>query len=269
MTPFPLSQPVEPINGDKTVRKNGGFMKSVMFAFTFYILSIGFIYAQEISVVTEDWPPYNYKLNGKISGFGTEIVQAMLENTHIKYSLALYPWARAYHKALNEKNVLIYTMARNDEREWLFKWIGPFASRHIDLYKLKRQTDIVVNSLEEAKKYKIGAVRDDATHLFLKNHGFDNIYIVVREDQNIKMLFKDRIKLIAGNELALAYKLKQLDYQFDQLEKVWTLIDEGGYYIGISKGTPGNITIQLRNSFNQIKSDGTLERIRQKYLFGR
>jgi polar amino acid transport system substrate-binding protein len=246
---------------------HGVYMKTFIFVFTFVSLTIGYIYAQEISVVTEDWPPYNYKQQEEIIGFGTEVVQETLKRAHIKYSITLYPWARAYHNALYEKNVLIYTMARNDEREWLFKWIGPFAPRHIDLFKRKGKTDIVVNSLEDAKKYMIGVVRDDATHLFLTNHGFNNIHIVVREDQNIKMLFKDRIKLITGNEMALAYKLKQLGYRFDQLEKVLTLIDEGGYYMGISKGTPGNITIQLRKAFHQIENDGTLEQIRRKYLF--
>ncbi len=32
-----------------------------------------------LNIITEDRPPYNYKENGKIKGFSTEIVQAILE----------------------------------------------------------------------------------------------------------------------------------------------------------------------------------------------
>jgi polar amino acid transport system substrate-binding protein len=241
-------------------------MNVKILVFSLFVLSVDFAHAQEISVVTEEWPPYNFKRNGEIVGLGTDIVKATLDKADIKYTIRMYPWARAYKKALNEKGTLIYTMVRNDEREWRFKWVGPFASRQVALFKLAERTNIVVSSLDDARKYNIGLVRDDATHEFFRKHEFKKINLATDETQNVKMLFKGRIELITGNEVALGYRMKQLGYRFSQVEKVFTFVDKGGYYMGISNGTPGNITIRITEAFDQIKRDGTLEKIRNKYL---
>ncbi len=242
-------------------------MKNLILTFFIVSLSSSLIYAQELSVVTEDLPPYNYEQQGEIVGFGTEVVKATLEKAGIKFKIRIFPWARAYRMALNEKNTLIYTMVRNKERERLFRWVGPFAPRQsANIYKLKERTDIIVNSLNEAKKYELGLVRDDATHLFFKNHGFKRINLVVSEEQNIKMLFRKRMELIAGNELVTAYKMKQIGFRFNQVEKVFTFSNGGGYYMGISRSTSDDITLRIREAFDQIKRNGTLEIIKSKYL---
>ncbi len=242
-------------------------MKNLIFSLFFVCLFSSLIQAQELSVVTEDLPPYNYEQQGEIVGFGTEVVKATLEKAGIIFKIRLYPWARAYQMALKEKNILIYTIVRNTEREKLFKWVGPFAPRQSAIiYKLKERTDIIVNSLNDVKKYELGLVRDDATHLFFKKHGFTRINLVVSEEQNIKMLFRKRMEIIAGNELVAAYKMKQIGYQYNQVEKVFTFSHGGGYYMGISRGTSDDITIRIREAFDQIKRDGTLEIIKRKYL---
>lgn len=141
----------------------------------------------EITVVTEDWKPYNYMEGDKIVGFSTEIVEAVLQKAKVSFTLQLYPWSRSYKMALEEQNVLIYTIARTGERENLFKWVGPFAPRLVYLFKLKKRADIVLNTLEDAKKYKIGVVRDDATTQLLLQNGFEvntQLDIVPTEDIN-------------------------------------------------------------------------------------
>ncbi|MEA2060916.1 MAG: transporter substrate-binding domain-containing protein [Thermodesulfobacteriota bacterium] len=184
-------------------------------------------------VVTEDWPPFNYEKDGQIAGFATEIVRKTLEKSKLNVSFKIYPWARAYQMALEDKNILIYTISRNKERENHFKWIGPFADRSIFLYKLSLRQDISIESLEDVKKYKTGLMRKDATHQFFMDKGFlryTHFEITSKEDHNIKKLLKGRIDLIAGNEIALAYKYRELGFNFNMIGKVFPLIESGGYW---------------------------------------
>ena len=39
---------------------------------------------KKLSVVTEEWPPYNYLDDGVLKGFSVEVVQAILERLNLK-----------------------------------------------------------------------------------------------------------------------------------------------------------------------------------------
>jgi len=56
------------------------YFLTVFFLITIFMLPV---YGQSIQVVTEEFPPYNYKENGKITGISTEVVQAILKKADI------------------------------------------------------------------------------------------------------------------------------------------------------------------------------------------
>lgn len=222
----------------------------------------------EITVVTEDWKPYNFQEGDKIVGFSTEIVEAVLQKANLSFTIELFPWARSYKMALEEKNVLIYTIARTEEREHLFKWVGPFAPRLMYLFKLKKRTDIVLNTLEDAKKHKIGVVREDATTQLLLQHGFEvnkQLELAAAEDINQRKLFAERIDLIAGSELSVALQLKDMGLAFADLEKTIVLA-KGDYYMAFSQATDDDIVERVRKALNEVQQEGLIEKIKAKYL---
>ena len=128
------------------------------------VMVMGTIYsshAQEILIVTEDYPPYHYQENGKIVGQGTETVQAVLKVLKIEADILMLPWARAYKMALEKKNTLIYGIARMPKRENLFKWVGVTSPVNYCLFALNDRSDINIQFLEAAKRYNIGTTRED------------------------------------------------------------------------------------------------------------
>ena len=244
-------------------------MKKIIAAIFYICFLPNISLAGEIKVVTEDWPPFNYQKNGQIVGMSTEIVMATLHDAGIKADLELFPWARAYKMAVTDKNVLIYTITRTAERENLFKWIGPFAERVIFLYKLSKREDIEITSLDDIKKYKLGLLRDDATHQFFIERNFIkkiHFDLTSSEDSNIKKLFYGRVELIPGNEIALAFKVKELGFDFRRLEKAFLLIDSGGYYMAFSKPTSDDIYERVKSSFHKLESEGKINDIKNSYL---
>ncbi len=225
--------------------------------------------AEEIFVVTEDYPPYNFEKEGKITGFSTEIVNELIKRVGIKSKLDIYPWKRAYDLALREKNILIFTITRSEQREKLFKWVGPIASRKIFLYRLKDRIDIKIRNLEDLKEYVTGVVPDDAVGQYLQNIGFEvgqHLERVPTERINVKKLFMKRIDLVGNTELNMAYLVKNLGFEFYQVEKTFELPHGGDYYLAFSKKTSDTIVNSFQQALGQIKQEGTYKKIKLKYL---
>ena len=222
-----------------------------------------------LEVVTEEWPPYNYTVDGKLTGFSTEVVEATLKRAGLSYLLRLGVWEGAYQRALTQKNVLIYTLARTPERESLFYWIGPLAPRQVNLYKLKSRTNININQLSDAKNYVTGLVKNDALHVFFKSKGFvdgQNLQAVDDQALNIKMLFAGRIDFISDSALSLSWMLSNEGLSFDKLEKVLVLIDGGGYYLALNRSSDKALVEKIQKAFENVVDDGSLAKISTRYL---
>lgn len=241
------------------------------FVVWFFFLSVGLCYtahATEIEIVTEEFPPYNYTQHGQITGISTEIVQAAFKEADINYTIAVYPWARAYKMALEEKNILIYSILRTPERENLLQWVGEIAPRKSFFYKLKKRKDIIINSLEDAKKYTIGGVRGDARVSYLNNNGFDIKEIVSNDELNIRKLFAERIELMICNELSFTHLVKSMGFSIDDFEKIFLLeeFSSGDFYMAFSLSTADELVVKLKTALDKIKDNGIYDRILTKYI---
>lgn len=226
--------------------------------------------AESIRVVTEPWPPYTYSENGTTSGVVTEIVRATLDRTDLDYSLEVYPWARAYDMALNNKNVLIYSILKLPNRTNHFKWLK-IDGLTIDMYLFspKHRQDIQFDSLEEAKRYRIGVTRETSTHHFLLSKGFvegKNLFPVNCEEQNTHKSKPEsmRIDLTTGDRLSLAHWLSEADLPPDYWVARLPLFHED-IYMAFSHSTPDDIVDTVRRAFRKVKEEGVLKEIVDTY----
>ena len=62
---------------------------------------------QKISIVTEEYPPFNYTEDGHEKGLATDVVLAVLKQMGMQADIRSLPWARAYDTAVNGKDVMI------------------------------------------------------------------------------------------------------------------------------------------------------------------
>lgn len=228
------------------------------------------LHAAELNVLTEEMPPFNYSNEKKeAAGFSTEIVLELLKRTDIKAAggkIKVLPWARAYSMIQEEKNVMLYSMTRTREREKQFKWVGPIAPRTIWLWKMKERKDIKIVSLEDAKKYRLGAVRAFASTNYLTTLGF-RLDLCNSEEANFKKLIAGRIDILSALELAAAYQMRKLNQSFNQLDRLIKLDDRYLYYFALNIDTSDEIVNSLQRALEEIKNDGTYEKIRTRSLF--
>jgi polar amino acid transport system substrate-binding protein len=231
--------------------------KFVIIIMAFY-LGIGLAFAQEITIVTENYPPFQYEENREVKGLNTEIVNAILKELNMEVRIGMYPWARAYKMALENKNTLIYAISRTQKRENLFKWVGPTAPVKYCLFALKERDDVKVTTLEDAKKYAIGTVKTDVIEQYLSEKGFRNIKPNSSYEANMKMLLTERIELWALVEFT-AYDLMRKNNVNPTIVKKTYCMDEisrVGSYIAFSKDTPDEIVEKFKKAYYKIKNDG-------------
>ena len=220
-------------------------------------------------LLTENFPPYNMAINGKnfaqednIDGIAVDIVREMYKRAGIKYSMTLrFPWERIYKLALEKPDYGVFVTARLPERESAFKWVGPIDPD--DWVLLARgDSPIALKSLDEAKKYRVGAYKGDAMAEYLADHGFEPA-LALRDQENAGKLQKGEIDLWASGDPAGRYLAKQvgvsglktvLRFNSDQL------------YLALNKETPDEVVQKLQAALDKMRAEGFVDDVLNSYL---
>jgi len=216
-------------------------------------------WAADINIVTETWPPNVYVNEaGVISGPLTEKVLKVMARAKLSYSLNMYPWPRAYNYALSDENVLIYPIFKTRARERLFHFICPL-SKKVDLFfvKLAARKDIKVSNLSDAKKYRIGLIREDYDHSLLLQHGFeDGKQLDANTDDisTLRKLIKGRIDLMMQSRSSIYENLAAEGLDKSMVELVYKFEDQhlAENCIALSKNTPDGLVGKIRQAMDEF-----------------
>ncbi|WP_460045053.1 substrate-binding periplasmic protein [Pseudomonas sp. S2_H01] len=228
---------------------------------TFGLIWVGSAGADAIEVVTED-SSYTYVQQGKVVGPATEVVKETLKQADIAdYHLTLYPWARAYSLATQRPNVLIYPIVRTPERETLFRWVGELATVAIFLYKFRDQTGVRVDSLEAAKAYTIGVVRDDSREQYLRAQGFQKLVVSADNDENFRLFSLHQVQMIPMPERDAKSFCAEKHIPFGDLEVAYPLHDlKKGIFMAYSLGTSDELVSRTSQAFRSVVASGALRK---------
>jgi len=235
-------------------------IKTIMIVLVFASCS-ALSHAESVHMVTEILPPWQIQQDGQVDGIATQVVKAAAKEAQVNYDIKVYPWARAYKLALEEENVLIFSIVRTREREPLFKWVGVIGSIQEHFYRHAKRDDIHLQVLEDARKYTIAVPREDVRHQFLKKHNF-NVYLVSNQAQALKMLLAGRGDLVLDDEMTLGYELRQLDLNPDSIQKVLFVPELSiDFEMAFSRKTEDALVQKLRRGLVAIKQKGIFSRI--------
>ena len=249
-----------------------GGMYRVMVAALLGVASCA-VFATDLMVAAENFPPFSYKVDGRVTGFSIEVLEHVLDDTGLtmQNQVEIWPWARMIKTIKTAPNFLIPAMSRSAVRDPLFKWVGPISPREIWMYKLKHRTEIVIGSLEEAKAFTIGSLRgSNATQQLLDNgfiHG-ENLSLITDESQSLQMLLLGRVDLVTFSSVEMAYRLKLLNppISMDEVEKTYLLSGEYQYYFALSKGVTDSTINKMQTALDAMKYDGRYDVIWKKYM---
>ncbi|MBU6958689.1 ABC transporter substrate-binding protein [Pseudomonas sp. CVAP len=223
----------------------------------------------DLVLLTENFPPYNMAKNGKnfaqednIDGIAVDIVREMFKRAEITYSLTLrFPWERIYKLALEKPGYGVFVMARLPDREKLFKWVGPIGPDDW-IMLAKADSKITLESLAQARKYKIGAYKGDAIAETLAKQGLKPI-VVLRDQDNAKKLVNGQIDLWATGDPAGRYLARQ-----DGVTGLKTVLrfNSAQLYLALNKDVSDEIVARLQAALDQLRKEGVVDDIMARYL---
>lgn len=227
--------------------------------------------ADNIQIVTEHLPPYQFVgQDNHLTGISVDIVKALLQQAKVEAPMTLLPWPEAYDKALSEKNVMIFSMARSKQRQAQFKWVGDFITQNYYFMRLKGRTDIQVNNVQDAKRYMTGVSKDSFEHQLLNRYGFaEHKSLLVDETQLplVKMLYLGKIDLLFGSKITLLGLINYHGKDTSAIELVYQINESPGHIaIAFSRQTDDKVVKKFQRAFQRLQKNGEVDAILQKWL---
>lgn len=220
-----------------------------------------------LDILSFETPPLSYEENRQTTGIGTEIVETIFKKVNAKYFISIYPFDDSYARAKSKENSIIYPLARTSEREFDFNWVGPIADNSIYLFQLHGEKKISIMALNNLGNFKVGVIKNSTAHKFLINKNISkSLVLEEKPETNIKKLYGKQIDLIAGNELELLYIAKKIGLNHNNLSRVFLLIKNNGYYLGLNKFISTSLLNEIKTAFDQLESSGEIRTIQDNFL---
>lgn len=225
-----------------------------------------------LRIVTEELPPYNMTQDGRVTGMSTEVVQAVLKEVGMDAPIQPMPWARAYEMALNESNVLIYSIVRTPARQSLFQWVGTIGPTQWYIYSLADRP-VKLNSLADAHGHQIATVNQDVGEQYLVSKGFrigEDLQSSTKYEHNYRKLKVDHVELWISNELNALYLTRQNGEDPDKVLirslALPELSSPDGLSMAFSRKTPAETVEKFRAGLETIRRNGVYDAILRKWL---
>jgi len=220
----------------------------------------------DVRIYTIEEPPFNFvDEQGELTGISVDFIREVQRRVGDDSEIELMFWARAYQIAQTESDVILFTATRAKYREPLFRWLAPVVRNAWRFYTVDGQYP-EVDDLEVLKSAAgIGVLRSGAREAYLKERGFENIVATKSLKQINKMLDKNRLPLIFFAEAGLATTSYQQGIDMARFSPVYTVYPPASYIL-MSKATSESTFLRWKKAANQIKADGTYQRIANKWI---
>lgn len=238
-----------------------------------FLLLSGYLHtahaADKLLLFTNQYPPYQMTADGSsfahnkenVTGICTDVVNALMDKANIDYQIRLRIWNHGYKRVQRNTNHGIYCMVKTPEREPLFQWVGPITSMEWSLFAMP-DSDISLDTLKQARDYRIGGAKNDVITEYLTSRGF-NVSVIVDDMKNPVRLKSGAIDLWASDSATGPY-LAADQTHISHLKKVLTF-NATPMYIGMSLDVDRQTIERLNNTLKIMHQSGEVQRIRESY----
>lgn len=222
-----------------------------------------------ITLVTEEMRPFNYTQDGNLYGFSADLVRAALDAAGLEYTIDVQPWPRAYDRALKDRNVFIFSMARTPQRESNFIWVHALAPAQVRLFRLASREDLAQVDVRELSSRRTAAIREYFTSEILAQWGVPAKKIVYFGDDRkgavLEHLELGRSDFFLGDPLIFAHEIQKAGKE-GLIVPHGEVVRVGDYYLAASSGTDLALVEQVRVAVEGVFNRGEVELLRDRYL---
>lgn len=241
----------------------GLFVKTAFYVLVCMMMSTSLWAEQKLTVYTEHYPPFNYlDDNQEVVGQATKNVRLVLDRAKIDYEIMLVPWNRAYVRARQQTNTLIYTVTRTPVREPEFYWLFPIAPSNFHVFIRSNDNRTVTYDAIKAGLFSGACVKDDLSCELLVEIGMpaENIRRVAKQvTGDYDMVAAGRADIYIS-ELSVNSRLRELAGETPNLTKpVLPLNLKTGFYLAAGLNTDDAIRQRVMDAYEALVREGKYE----------
>jgi len=222
--------------------------------------------AQTVSLLTEDAYPFQYLDQQQLTGMAVEVVNEVFKRAGIVRKDELLSWQDAYDRAQMYPNTCVYSTARTENRERLFKWIGPIVENKWAAFA-KTGFKGVLSRPEDFRQYRVGVLKGDAKERYLKDLA---VTFRVPESDDAKNASKltlnrtepDKIDLWITGYYTGAHVAGKTGVR--DIFPVW-VFQKSENYLACQQSFPQLMADKLQRALDSMKRDGTHAAIVARY----
>ena len=225
---------------------------------------------ESMSWMTEQYPPFNFlDEKGVLKGITVEILHEIFRKLGIDKSavtLTVLPWPRSYKYLLEKPGTALFSTTYTVERLQHFKFVGPIIPTQVSLIAPKNK-NLDIKSVADMNRIRIGAIRDDIGHQLLRTLGVseDSIILINSPESMVRMLDSARVDAIAYAEDIAKYQIRLANFDLKHYGTVYVLQKSHMGY-AFHKATDPRVLEPLRKALDELRADGTVDRIYSKYV---
>lgn len=231
-----------------------------LFLSVFLLLSNG-VKAEQYRFITGFLPPWSMSTDQDYPGFFVEIAREIDRRLGNQTKIEVYPWARALELAQQGSNVIIFPVARTQEREPHFTWIDTIKPMEMVFVSLKSK----VRSLEEAKGFKRILVHKGAPPAqHLEENNFKNL-------ANLPTLTPAIPRMLTHDRADAWYTPKDMAHWMWKLNPEVDVPYFSDPYVSVDLTFAGSPTLsptiikQVGDVLGELKQEKYLEKVIERY----
>lgn len=218
------------------------------------------VWAEELKLFTMHLPPFTME-NSDRPGYAVEITQEVARRAKLDLSVNFRPWTRAQTEVRHGRNLAILPLARTDEREPHYTWVGELFDIEVNFVDISGRG----HTRETARKLNSVLVQEGTSFVTsLRNDGFTNL--VTRPDtvNNGRMLAGGRVAAwyVSNAEALWVWKMAKLAGK----PTIGPKIADERQWIALSPDADPHLVERLREAIASVIADGTRDRIIRSYL---
>ena len=210
----------------------------------------------ELKFNTQDFPPFNYEVNGRVTGPAADIIRAVCDEASFSCSFKLMVWKDAQQEVREGKAHAMFVIGWNRGRsEWLY--FSPQIMETQYGFFVAKGNQLKYNDITDISGYRVGVYGPSNTSRSLekiqqkidKNPALQPLKIDMRTDD--VLVFQDLNS--ADRTISAAYSNRDVGFAIIRAENLSNIRYAGAqrklnYFIGFSKAFVGK---QVVNTFNR------------------
>ncbi|MCK0068749.1 substrate-binding periplasmic protein [Kordiimonas laminariae] len=206
-----------------------------------------------LQLVTEENHPYSYtdKETGELIGASVEMIQLLMKNADVSYSLMVLPRKRALRLAEENPNVCMFSVNKTPARLNRFEWVGPLVEGGWGFFS-KPGSTYNIKSLQDLKNYTVTGTDGTASIEMLRNNSDAKIITSNSDEGAIAMLYHGRADFLLTGVIEIKPTTKSLGYEEPQLSYLWR---KSHLALACAKGTDKTIIKRLNDENTKIATE--------------